>query len=344
MTLLKVKNLRLSYKTYGKKIYAVRGVNLELGQGEVLGIVGESGCGKSATAKAIMRLLPQETASIDEGEVLFEKQNLLRLSEKAMRKYRGNEISMIFQDPLSSLNPMMRVDKQIAEPLKLHWPNLNKQQRTERMLELLESVGIADGQMRLKQYPHELSGGLRQRVMIAIALACNPKLLIADEPTTALDVTIQAQILEQLKKLKSSTSILLITHDLSIVAGLCDRVLVMYAGEIIEEASCEDLFENPKHPYTRRLLKSLPRPDLKLTHRLKAIKGHPPRLTQISNYCSFCPRCKKAMNICALQKPPTFTVAQTHQTACWLYDPRIKHAPAQDQPAEKVLSAEKQNA
>ncbi|HPE85530.1 MAG TPA: ABC transporter ATP-binding protein, partial [Chlamydiales bacterium] len=190
-------------------------------------------------------------------------------------------------------------------------------------------------------YPHELSGGQRQRVMIAIALACNPKLLIADEPTTALDVTIQAQILEQLKALSAQTSIILITHDLSIVAGFCDRVLVMYAGEIVEEATCEELFKHPKHPYTRRLLQSIPRPDLKLEHRLKAIPGHPPSLTKIKNRCNFCPRCKKAMNICALMQPPVFEIADNHFAACWLYDERNTHAPVKDQPAEKVLSAQK---
>ena len=341
MKKLTVRNLHLSYKTYSKTIYAVRGINFDLGQGEILGIVGESGCGKSATAKAIMRLLPTQTASIDDGQIIFSQRDLLRLPEKQMRRIRGNEISMIFQDPLSSLNPTMRIGDQIAESIKLHSPKISRHELENRVLELLAKAGISDRKIRIKQFPHELSGGQRQRVMIAIALACSPQILIADEPTTALDVTIQAQILEQLKSLKDHMSILLITHDLSIVAGLCDRVLVMYAGEIVEEAACEELFKNPKHPYTRRLLKSIPRPDLKMERRLKAIKGSPPTLTKIRNRCSFCPRCKKAMNICALQAPPVFEIENNHHAACWLYDERIKHGTDQDKQAETVLSAQK---
>ncbi len=341
MKRLKVRDLHLSYKTYSKTIYAVRGVNFDLSDGEVLGIVGESGCGKSATAKAIMRLLPAQTASIDDGQIIFEETDLLRLPEKQMRRIRGNDISMIFQDPLSSLNPTMRIGDQIAESIKLHAPKITKIELENRVLSLLEKAGISDRKTRIKQYPHELSGGQRQRVMIAIALACHPKLLIADEPTTALDVTIQAQILMQLKSLKNHMSIILITHDLSIVAGVCDRVLVMYAGEIVEEASCEELFKNPKHPYTQRLLNSIPRPDLHKQKRLKAIKGSPPALSKIKNHCSFCPRCKNAMNICALQPPPVFEITNDHHTACWLYDERIKHGTDQDKQAETVLSAQK---
>ena len=346
MSLLKVRNLHLHFKTQNKKVYAVRGVNLDIHPGEVVAIVGESGCGKSATAKAILRLLPKESSTIDEGEIVFDQKNLLKFSEKEMRKVRGNAISMIFQDPLSSLNPTMTIGRQITESIRLHQKNTSRRKARQRALELLHEVGIPSPEKRLSQYPHELSGGQRQRVMIAIALSCSPKLLIADEPTTALDVTIQAQILELLNALrkKSDMSIALITHDLSIVAGLADRVLVMYAGEIVEEATTRELFKNPKHPYTQRLLQSLPRPDLHLERRLKAIKGHPPSLTQIKNHCSFCKRCKKAMNICALQQPPLFEVGNEHHAACWLYDERaieqrkIHDTSHQDKKPEKILS------
>ena len=333
MNLLAVKNLHVSYTTYAKTIYAVRGASFHIDQGEVLGIVGESGSGKSAAAKAIMRLLPTENASIDEGQILFENHNLLHLPEKAMRKIRGNDISMIFQDPLSSLNPTMTIGNQIGEVIRHHNKSIKRKDLKMLIIDLLASVGIKDPDLRIHQYPHELSGGQRQRVMIAISLACNPKLLIADEPTTALDVTIQAQILDELKKLKNKTSIILITHDLSLVAGFCDRIIVMYAGEIVEEAMTEELFKNPKHPYTKRLLQSLPRPGLK---KLKTIPGHPPSLSKLKTRCSFCPRCKHAMNICALKQPPSFNLKEDHHAACWLYDPAYR-----DQKTQEVLLAEK---
>lgn len=321
MSLLRLRNLHVTFETEHKKIFAVRGVSFDLHKGEIIGIVGESGCGKSATAKAIMRLIDS-----DDGKIHFEETELRGLSEKQMRKIRGKRIGMIFQDPLSSLNPSMKIGHQITEAIRLHTTSSSSQAK-EKAIDLLNQVGIPDPQMRFDQYPHELSGGMRQRVVIAIALSCDPQILIADEPTTALDVTIQAQILALLKSLQCSRnmSIILITHDLSIVAGLCDRVIVMYAGEIVEEASTDALFENPKHPYTNRLLQSIPRADVKLK-RLKAIKGHPPSLHKAKNNCSFCPRCKEALNICVLQQPPQFEVGKNHFAACWLYDKRNTHA------------------
>ncbi len=321
MTLLKVRNLHVTFKTHHETTYAVRGVNFDVNDGEIVAIVGESGCGKSATAKALMRLIPKSS-----GEIILDSADLQKISEKQMRKVRGKRVGMVFQDSLSALNPTIKVGRQIREAIHLHTPLRGKASKA-RVFELLEQVGLPE--TRYNQYPHELSGGQRQRVCIAIALSCDPQILIADEPTTALDVTIQAQILDLLKSLQRTRgmSIILITHDLSIVAGLADRVLVMYAGEIVEEASCETLFYEPKHPYTRRLLQSLPRADRKLK-RLKAIKGHPPKLTQVKSHCSFCPRCKKAMNICALQQPPQFEIGNDHFVACWLYDERKPHETA----------------
>lgn len=335
MNLLKLRNLHVTFKTEHKKVFAVRGVNFDLRKGEIVGIVGESGCGKSATAKALMRLI-----DVDDGQILFEDIDLAKLSEKQMQKVRGKRIGMIFQDPLSALNPTMKIGHQIIEAIRLH-TNDSRTEAKQKAIDLLNQVGIPDAQLRYDQYPHELSGGMRQRVGIAIALSCDPQILIADEPTTALDVTIQAQILALLKELQHTRnmSIILITHDLSIVAGLCDRVIVMYAGEIVEEASTEALFETPKHPYTRRLLQSIPRADVKLT-RLKAIKGHPPSLDKTNNYCSFCPRCKDALNICVLQQPPQFEVGDNHFAACWLYDKRKTNATTDraEEAVEKIPS------
>jgi ABC-type dipeptide/oligopeptide/nickel transport system ATPase component len=259
--ILQVKNLHVSLRTWGKKILALQGIEFSLKEGEILGIVGESGCGKSVTAKAIMGLLPNHAAKVEQGQILYLGKDLASLSEAEMRKVRGREIAMVFQDPMTSLNPTQRIGTQIVEGLLLHRPHLKKFAAEAKAIDLLSSVGIAQPEIRFRAYPHTLSGGMRQRAMIALAMACDPKILIADEPTTALDVTVQAQILELLKEIANTrkTSIILITHDLSVVARICDRVLVMHAGKIVEEAGVEELFAAPSHPYTQKLLQSIPR-------------------------------------------------------------------------------------
>jgi len=306
MKLLNIKDLHISFQMYGKQLKAVRGVTLTLNENEKIGIVGESGCGKTVLAKAIAGLLPSHTART-EGVIEYRGQNLLELPEKELRKVRGQDIGMIFQDPMTSLNPTMRIGDQIREG----HPQCNP-------IELLSRVGIPDPEQRAREYPHTLSGGLRQRVLIAIALASNPRLLIADEPTTALDVTVQAQILDLLEEVQKDKSVILITHDFSVVARSCDRVIVMYAGRIVEDASAEELFSAPKHPYTQRLLKSIPRLDLPEETPLIPIAGAPPDLGALIPGCAFCSRCSEAMNICRTEPPPLFS----SKAACWLYDPR----------------------
>ncbi len=317
--LLQVKNLRTSFFSDGQKVEAVRGISFELYPGEILGIVGESGCGKSVTAKSLLRLIPSVSGKIEEGSVLFQGLDLLAISERILKGIRGNEISMIFQDPLTSLNPTMKVGLQIMEGLCLHRPKLGKKNAYAQVIELLNLIEIPDPKVRFHQYPHELSGGMRQRIMIAIAMICSPKILIADEPTTALDVTIQAQIMDVLKRLQKELemSMILITHDLSLVASVCDRVLVMYAGKIVEEAPIDILFNAPKHPYTIKLLNSLPKWD---ENTLTPIRGQPPSLRNPSAGCLFCERCDHVMKLCKVKSPPPFKIREGHFSNCWLFD------------------------
>ncbi|UYZ23230.1 ABC transporter ATP-binding protein [Mesobacillus jeotgali] len=319
--ILEVKDLNISFHTFAGEVKAIRGVNFELKKGETLAIVGESGSGKSVTTKAIMRLLPPGNSEIKQGEILFEGKDLTKLTDKQMQKIRGQDISMIFQDPMTSLNPTMTVGKQIMEPLIKH-QNMSKSAARERAVQLLKLVGIPKPELRVKQYPHQFSGGMRQRVVIAIALACNPKVLIADEPTTALDVTIQAQILELMKDLqqKIDTSIIFITHDLGVVANVADRVAVMYGGKIVEIGTVDEVFYNPQHPYTWGLISSMPSLDAK-EEELYAIPGTPPNLLHPPKGDAFAPRNEYAMQIDLEEQPPMFKVSDTHYAATWLLHP-----------------------
>ncbi len=327
--LLKVSNFSLDFHHFHKNVFAVRDVSFEIFPKQTIALVGESGCGKSVLVKGILKLFSSPSAKIKSGEIFYGGQNILNLCEKKLQKIRGKEIGIIFQDPMTSLNPTMKVGEQILESLLTHEKALSYHEAKKKALELINLVGIADPDLRYEQYPHELSGGMRQRIMIAIALAPSPKLLIADEPTTALDVTIQAQILRLLKSIqeKTGTSILLITHDMSIVAGFCEKVMVMYAGKIIESAPVEELFSCSKHPYTRKLIQSLPRLDLDKERPLIPISGSPPDLGHILPGCSFAPRCKKAMAICVKKTPPLIEVGKEHHSACWRCDQR---APKED--------------
>ncbi|WP_096155137.1 MULTISPECIES: ABC transporter ATP-binding protein [Bacillus] len=316
--ILEVKNLHVSFDTFGGEVNAIRGVNFELQKGETLAIVGESGSGKSVTTKTIMRLLPENTSNIKEGQILFDGKDLAKLPESQMQKIRGKDISMIFQDPMTSLNPTMTAGKQIMEGIIKH-QNASKSAAKEKAIDLLRLVGIPMPEQRFKQYPHQFSGGMRQRVVIAIALACNPKVLIADEPTTALDVTIQAQILDLMKDLqkKIETSIIFITHDLGVVANVADRVAVMYGGQIIEMGTVDEIFYDPRHPYTWGLLSSMP--DLELAEtELYAIPGTPPDLTNPPKGDAFAPRNQFAMQIDLEMEPPMFQVSNTHFAKTWL--------------------------
>ncbi len=335
-TLLEVKELRTSFFTYAGEVKAVDGVSFSLRKGEALAIVGESGCGKSVTALSIMRLI-QQPGKIREGSsILFDGKDLVALAEKEMERIRGNDIAMIFQDPMTSLNPVLTIRLQIAETLQLH-QGMSKEQASQRAVELLDMVGIPSAKTRVKQYPHQFSGGMRQRVMIASALACNPKLLIADEPTTALDVTIQAQIMDLIKRLKAQlqTAVILITHDLGVVAGLADRVIVMYAGKIVESGSLRDIYHNPQHPYTWGLLKSVPRLDVDEKKRLIPIWGQPPDLLKPPVGCSFAARCDQAMRICLQAKPEFTEINGGHRVACWL---QHKNAPSVEKVREGVMA------
>ena len=318
--LLTVEDLAVRFRTYRGTVHAVRNVGFTVGKGKALGIVGESGCGKSVTAHAIMRLLPEENSYIEHGKITMEGKDLLGMSDKEMRAVRGGDIGMIFQDPMTSLNPVLTIGKQLTETL-LH-EDLTKKLAEERAVEMLRLVGIPFPEKRLKDYPHQFSGGMRQRVMIAMALACNPKLIIADEPTTALDVTIQAQILDLLAGLKKKlgTSIILISHDLGVIAQLCDHVLVMYAGQVIERGSVQEIFHHPAHPYTQGLLASLPRVDADKDTELAVIDGQPPDLLYDIKGCPFVDRCPHAMQICAMQPPEETAIAggDTHAAKCWL--------------------------
>lgn len=316
--LLEVENLKTQFRTHDGVVKAVDGVSFKLDASETLGVVGESGCGKSMTALSIMRLIPDPPGKIVDGTISFEGRNLLELSSDEMRHVRGNQIGMIFQDPMTSLNPVLTIERQLTEGLELHL-KLNHKEATERSIQLLKEVGIPNPERRIRQYPHQFSGGMRQRVMIAMALSCNPKLLIADEPTTALDVTIQAQILELLKNLQKEhqTALIIITHALGVVAGMTDRIIVMYAGHIVEAARTDDLFENPKHPYTLGLLKSIPRLDAERKTRLDPIRGVPPDLIDVPQGCPFAERCDYLVASCQEQIPGLVKVGEDHEVACW---------------------------
>ncbi|RYL89745.1 ABC transporter ATP-binding protein [Sporolactobacillus sp. THM7-4] len=320
--LLEIKDLNVRFNLFGAKVQAVRGVSLHLKKGETLAIVGESGSGKSVTSKAIMGLIPNPPGEITSGEILFEGHDLVHYSNKQMQKIRGKEISMIFQDPMTALNPTMKVGKQIMEGLIKH-QKMSRQDAKKRAIELLRLVGIPKPEVRVNEYPHQFSGGMRQRVVIAIALACNPKILIADEPTTALDVTIQAQILDLMRELqkKTGTAIILITHDLGVVANLAQRVGVMYGGKLVETGTLEEIFYRPKHPYTWGLLSSMPKLHAK-TDKLLAIPGSPPDLSDPPKGCPFAPRCPYAMKVCTEQMPEYTYLSDTQRTACWLLDKR----------------------
>ncbi|HHW03361.1 MAG TPA: ABC transporter ATP-binding protein [Thermoanaerobacterales bacterium] len=317
--LLDVRNLKVNFKTYGGQVNAVRGVSFYLDEGECVAIVGESGCGKSVTSKAIMKLVPSPPGEITGGEIIFKNTDLLKLSKKDMMEIRGSEIGMIFQDPMTYLNPTMTIGRQIQEAIERH-TKLNKRQAIEKVREMLNFVGIPNPDKRMRQYPHEFSGGMRQRVMIAIAMACNPKLLIADEPTTALDVTIQAQILDLMKSFqkKFNTSIMLITHDLGVVANMADRVLVFYAGKIVESGNVDDIFYNPQHPYTWGLLNSVPGLHSHKKGKLISIEGTPPDLFSPPDGCGFAARCVYAMKVCKSIYPEMIDLGGGHQCACWL--------------------------
>jgi len=316
--LVEIKNERLSFFTPAGEVKALNDVSLTLREGEVLGIVGESGSGKSVTSYSLMGITP-EPGRIIGGSVEFNGHRIDRMSEKEMRKIRGSEVSMIFQDPMTSLNPVYTVGNQIEEAILLHTDKTRREAKL-RAVELLRLVGINEPEKRVRQYPHELSGGMRQRVMIAIALACEPKLLIADEPTTALDVTIQAQILELIMELKEKLgmAVILITHDLGIVSSMCDRIAVMYAGKVIECGTTDDIFYRPQHEYTKGLLRSVPRIDEKETQRLVAIEGTPVDMLNPPAGCPFAPRCPKCMKICLREMPPYTTFSDLHYAACWL--------------------------
>ena len=316
--LIEVKNLRTSFFTPEGEIRAVDGVSFEIGEGKTLGLVGESGCGKSVTSLSIMRLIPSPPGQIVGGEIFYRGRDLLKLNKEEMRKIRGNEISMIFQEPMTSLNPVFTVGNQIGEAIRLH-QGLSKKQTRAKTIEMLRLVKIADPESRIDAYPHQLSGGMRQRVMIAMALSCNPSLLIADEPTTALDVTIQAQILELMKELqeKIGMALLLITHDLGVVAERADEVAIMYAGKIVERGTAEAIFARPLHPYTVGLLKSLPGTRGKKKKRLDAIPGVVPSLLELPSGCRFRDRCYKAAGICAEAEPPLAELEPGHFVACY---------------------------
>jgi oligopeptide transport system ATP-binding protein len=328
--ILEVKDLKTSFFTYAGEVKAVDGVSFQVAAGDAVAIVGESGCGKSVTALSIMRLL-QHPGRIISGSIDFKGKDLASLTTKEICAIRGNEIGMIFQDPMTSLNPVLNIQQQMIEGLVLH-KHLSKKQAVALGIDLMKMVGIPSPEERLLQYPHQFSGGMRQRVMIAMALACEPEVLIADEPTTALDVTIQAQILELLKqlKVKMNTAVILITHDLGVVAGLCQKVIVMYAGKIVEKGSLHDLYYKPHHPYTWGLLGSIPRLTENNKQKLVPIWGKPPDLLAPPPGCRFAPRCRVAMKICESEMPPNFKISNDHEAACWLLDAR---APRVERPS-----------
>lgn len=316
---LEVNDLQVSFDTYAGEVQAVRGVSFYLEEGEVLAIVGESGCGKSVTAQTLMKLNPMPPARIKGGEITLGEHDIVKSTEKEMMKIRGKDVSMIFQDPMTCLNPTMQIGKQLTEAIRLHKKLSAKEAKTEA-LRLLELVRIPNAETRIAQYPHEFSGGMRQRVMIAMALSCQPKVLIADEPTTALDVTIQAQIMELLNEIKkeTNTAIILITHDLGVVASMADRVAVMYAGKIVETGNVRDIYYNSSHPYTRGLLKSLPTVNTERNAKLISIPGTPPDLIAPPVGCGFASRCGECMHICRDEYPDEIQLNEGHKASCWL--------------------------
>lgn len=316
---LRVSDLETSFTRDKREIKILRGVNFSIRKGEILGLVGESGSGKSLTSLSIMQLFHGTTGKIVNGSIHFNGHDLTKMSESEIRKIRGKQMAMIFQEPMTSLNPVLKIGKQLMEAIEMHL-KLPKNESKHHAIQMLKSVGIGRAEEIIYEYPHQLSGGMRQRVMIAMAMACHPNLLIADEPTTALDVTIQAQILELMKKLKeeNETAILLITHDLGVVAEMCDRVVVMYAGQVVEEADVFELFASPKHPYTKGLIASVPKiGDNKEV--LESINGQVPSPQNMPNGCKFAPRCNQAMSICHQESPPTVKISATSQCSCWLY-------------------------
>jgi len=329
-TLLEVRNLRTSFFTSAGVVRAVDGVSWDIQEGETVALVGESGCGKSVSALSVMRLVEEPAGRIEGGEVLFKGRNLLALSEEQMRTVRGREIGMIFQEPMTSLNPVLTIGRQLTEGLEIHL-KMSETDARARALELLSMVGIPDPARRLSQYPHHFSGGMRQRMMIAMALACNPALILADEPTTALDVTIQAQILELMRDLsrRLGVAMLIITHNLGVVARYADRVNVMYAGRIIERASAAELYATPRHPYTLGLLRSVPRLDEPRKARLDPIEGQPPDVTRLPPGCAFAPRCAYRVQRCLEAAPPLEAVSPAHLSACWEAARLAKEIPAE---------------
>ncbi len=328
--LLEVNDLHVTFKAHGGEIKAVRGVSFALNQGETLAIVGESGCGKSVTARSIMRLIPEQIGRISQGSIRLRGKELVDLPEKEIRALRGSEISMIFQDAMTSLNPTISIGEQIMEGIIRH-QKVSRGEAKRQAVEILQLVGIANPESRLKQYVHQFSGGMRQRIMIAIALVCKPSILIADEPTTALDVTIQAQIIDLFKTIqrKTGVSIIIITHDLGVVAKIADRVNVMYAGKVVESGPVKDIFYNPQHPYTKGLLASMPRLDADRSIPLSPIPGTPPDLFAPPAGCAFAARCDYALEVCRNHQPAETDVHAKHQVSCWLQDPRAQKALAE---------------
>jgi len=319
--LLQVKDLRTHFYTEEGVVKAVDGVSYDVMPGEILGLVGESGCGKTVSALSILRLIPHPPGKIVGGEIMFGGDDILKMDEDEVRHIRGNKIGMIFQEPMTSLNPVLTIGRQLTETLELHL-KMDKQAATQRAIELLEMVGIPEAKQRIGDYPHQFSGGMRQRVMIAMALSCNPQLLLADEPTTALDVTIQAQILELLTRLtrELGTAVIIITHNLGVVARYADRVNVMYAGKVVETATALELYHHPLHPYTLGLLKSVPRLDQVRKEKLDPIEGMPPDLIHMGSGCPFRPRCRFAVERCQEENPPLLAVGDAHYSACWEWE------------------------
>ena len=317
--ILEVKDLHTYFYTDAGVVKAVDGIDFDLKKGEILGIVGESGSGKSVTNLSIINLV-SHPGKIEKGEVLFHGKDLLKISDKEIRKIRGNKISMIFQDPMTSLNPYLKISDQMMETIMLH-QGLNKKDAKKRAIEMLKLAGIPGAEERIDCYPHQFSGGMRQRVMIAMGLSCDPEILIADEPTSALDVTIQAQILDLMKELTTrlGTAVIMITHSLGVVAGMCDTINVMYAGRVVERSETKELFKNPKHPYTQGLIASVPRLDKDTEGRLYSIPGTPPNVIDLPPCCPFYPRCSKAMDICKKAYPPKMDFGNNHTCSCWLY-------------------------
>lgn len=317
--LLQVENLETEFTNDKQKVKILHGVTFHINKGEVLGLVGESGSGKSLTSLSIMKLFKGTSGEISGGRIQFNDQDITHLPEKEMRKIRGKQMAMIFQEPMTSLNPVMKIGEQLLETIRLHL-GLKEKQAKEHAISILKKVGIPRAEEIINEFPHQLSGGMRQRIMIAMAISCHPQLLIADEPTTALDVTIQAQILDLMKQLqqKENMSMLLITHDLGVVAEMCDRVVVMYAGRVVEEADIFDLFESPKHPYTKGLIGSVPKIGQK-KEKLDSIKGNVPNPSNLPKGCKFAPRCNDVLPICSQEEPPEITLANGRTCSCWLY-------------------------